>query len=146
MKHQITLTALLILALATALAQPQPTASAGGYAYSGSNDIDSVAWYYKNSGGTTHEVMTKAPNALGLYDMSGNVHEWCWNWYGKEYYAESPAGNPRGADSGEYRVNRGGSWDDEAAICRVDCRNFDLPIYAYDGLGFRVAAHIPWNA
>ena len=68
----------------------------GSYAYSGSDDIDSVAWYDKNSDGRTHEVMTKAPNALGPYDMTGNVWEWCWGLYKGGYYAESPAENPRG--------------------------------------------------
>ena len=120
-------------------AQPQPTASAGGYAYSGSDDIDSVAWYSENSGDTTHEVMTKAPNALGLYDMSGNVDEWCWDWYKRGYYAKSPAGKTRGADSGEFRVLRGGCALNIAVYCRVAERGRHFPLKSDFATGFRVA-------
>ena len=119
---------------------PDTTADtvSGNYAYSGSDDIDSVAWYDKNSDGRTHEVMTKAPNALGLYDMSGNVSEWCWDWEGN-YYSDDPQENPHGADSGKYRVCRGGSWQGEVSFCDVDARSIlTTPTNAYSSLGFRV--------
>ena len=119
---------------------PDTTADtvSGNYAYSGSDDIDSVTWYDKNSDGRTHEVMTKAPNALGLYDMSGNVSEWCWDWEGN-YYSDDPQENPHGADSGKYRVCRGGSWQDVVSHCNVDARSIHTtPTNAYSSIGFRV--------
>jgi len=84
--------------------------SPGNYTYSGSNTIGDVAWYRDNSGDKTHEVGKKAPNGLGLYDMTGNVLEWCWDWYDEDYYSSSPANDPMGAAAGSYRVVRGGSW------------------------------------
>ena len=84
-----------------------------GYKYSGSNTIDDVAWYYDNAYNTsnnygTHQVGTKSPNELGIYDMSGNVYEWCSDWYSSSYYSSSPSSNPTGPTSGSYRVLRGG--------------------------------------
>ena len=107
-----------------------------GYAYAGSNNIDDVAWYYDNSGGETHVVATKYANELGLYDMSGNVGEWCQDWYGSDYYSKSPVNNPLGPASGSYRVIRGGSHGRNSGDCRVAGRNYFSPTSrnSYGGL------------
>jgi formylglycine-generating enzyme required for sulfatase activity len=99
----------------------------GGFTYAGSNNLDKVAWYDDNSGDTTHPVGQKKPNELGLYDMSGNVWEWCQDWYGSDYYKKSPTDNPTGPTSGAYRVLRGGSWDLYAVYCRVAYRRINAP-------------------
>ena len=114
-----------------------------GYKYSGSNDVGSVAWYDGNAGGKTHPVGTKQPNELGLYDMSGNVWEWCNDWYGSDYYSKSPYENPQGATSGTSRVLRGGSWDDDAINCRVANRYWDYSVYSLNNYGFRVVQDSP---
>ena len=122
-----------------------------GYKYAGSNDIDKVAWYddnYKNgktygSRGTTHPVGTKQPNELGLYDMSGNVWEWCNDRYGKNYYQECAdkgvVRNPQGPGKGSYRVSRGGGWYDGARYCRSASRDYGSPTSRYSIVGFRLA-------
>lgn len=107
-----------------------------GYKYSGSNRIDDVAWYDGNSGSTTHEVATCYPNELGLYDMSGNVWEWCSDMYGD--YSSSSQTNPRGPSSGSDRVGRGGSWSSNAQNCRVSDRDCSDPDLHNDSLGFRL--------
>lgn len=95
-----------------------------GYKYSGSNDLDQVAWYgyEKNSGKTTHDVGLKYPNELGLYDMSGNIKEWCQDWYSD--YDSSSQSNPMGPASGSSRVCRGGSWNNGVLDCRVSTRSY----------------------
>ncbi len=108
-----------------------------GYKYAGSNTIGDVAWYADNSNSQTHDVATKAANELGLYDMSGNVEEFCQDWYGR--YSSSSQTNPTGPSSGSTRVYRGGSWRNYAAGCRVSHRFNDSPSNAYVSYGLRLA-------
>ena len=108
------------------------------YKYSGNNTLDNVAWYTNNSGNQTHNVKTKLPNELGIYDMSGNVWEWCQDWYGSGYYANSPQANPTGPSSGSTRVLRGGSWYCNARTCRVAYRSGNTPSSRRSSHGFRL--------
>ena len=107
-----------------------------GYKYSGSNSLGNVAWYGDNSGGETHPVKTKSPNELGIYDMNGNVWEWCQDRYGS--YSSSSQRDPAGPSSGSFRVNRGGSWRHIAGDCRVSRRNFYSPGSRGSNLGLRL--------
>ena len=108
-----------------------------GYKYSGSNYIDNVAWYDGNSGEKTHPVATKSPNELGIYDMSGNVWEWCADWYGD--YSSGAQTNPTGPYGRSFRVYRGGCWSDYVRDCRSSIRGRDLPTSRGNGLGLRLA-------
>ena len=108
-----------------------------GYKYSGSNNLGSVAWYDENSGGQTHRVATKAPNELGIYDMSGNVGEWCSDWYAD--YTSYSQTDPTGPQSGSYRVRRGGGWGSYAGHCRSSLRNFSTPAHRPSNFGLRLA-------
>ena len=107
-----------------------------GYQYSGSNSIGEVAWYHGNSGSETHTVKTKQPNELGIYDMSGNVWEWCQDRYGK--YSRKSQTNPTGSSSGSARVDRGGGWYDYARDCRSSLRGIVTPAGRYNNLGLRL--------
>jgi len=120
---------------------PYTTPGWGGYTYAGSDNIAGVAWYSTNSSQKTHQVGRKSANKLGLSDMSGNVWEWCWDWYGS--YESIAQNDPTGASSGTSRVNRGGGWGEEARTTVY--RNANQPSYigginngVFRSVGFRV--------
>jgi formylglycine-generating enzyme required for sulfatase activity len=105
------------------------------FEYAGSDNVDEVAWYGDNSGYETHPVGQKKPNGFGLYDMSGNVYEWVWDWYGD--YSGQNGTDLVGLSSGQYRVNRGGSWNFSARLTRVSFRGINYPGNEDNDLGFR---------
>ena len=111
-------------------------AKSNNYIYSGSNDIDKVAWNDNNSEGSCHSVGTKASNELGLYDMSGNVWEWCWDWY--DEYSSEAVSDPQGVSSQSSRVKRGGYWDNHRNYCRMANRSKSTPSNQSNGIGFRL--------
>ena len=110
------------------------------FKYAGSNNVDEVAWYNGNSGYETHPVGQKKPNGFGLYDMSGNVFEWCWDRFGD--YSSGSQTDPTGPDSGPRRVNRGGGWRNGARFARVSYRNGSDPANRRSVLGFRLSRFV----
>ncbi len=107
--------------------------------YAGSNNLDEVAWYIDNSGKETHPVVQKKPNELGMYDMSGNVLEWCNDWFGDNYYSTTPSTDPQGPTSGSNRVLRGGSWRGNASGCRLSFRSGSFLRIRQSVYGLRLA-------
>jgi formylglycine-generating enzyme len=107
-----------------------------GFTYSGSDNIENVAWYDGNSGNSIHQIGLKMPNELGLYDMSGNLWEWCWDIHG-DYPAEAQS-NPTGPDTGDYRDLRGGAYGSSANACENAHRGYTLPTVRQPEGGFRV--------
>jgi formylglycine-generating enzyme required for sulfatase activity len=110
--------------------------------HAGGVHIESAAWYFENSDMKTHPVGTKAPNGLGLYDMSGNVFQWCSDWDEKSYYSISPKDNPQGPSSGEYRVIRGGAWISMAHGVRTTYRLGRLPERRSGDIGLRLVKDV----
>ncbi|HQB41686.1 MAG TPA: formylglycine-generating enzyme family protein [Candidatus Cloacimonadota bacterium] len=108
-----------------------------GFRFAGSNNINDVGWYEGNSGDELHDSGAKAANELGVYDMTGNAWEWCWDWY--DTYASNAETNPYGANDGTDRVGRGGSSGDDEEECHVAYRLYGNPGRSYSDLGFRVA-------
>ena len=134
---------------------PAGGGAGGGQKYAGSNSIDEVAWYWGNSGDVkltgewslakmlknncrTHPIGQKQPNKLGIYDMSGNVYEWCYDWYDTNYYSVSPQNNPQGPRNSAYRVVRGGCWGSIEDDCRVTVRFRGFPEHPNYIGGFRI--------
>lgn len=111
--------------------------------FSGSNNCSEVCWSIENSDMQSHPVGLKLPNELGIYDMSGNICEWCSDFYDKEYYKNSPSENPQGPGNGTNKIRRGGSWNDNAPNnCRNSCRNISLPEIRQNYNGFRLCRTI----
>jgi formylglycine-generating enzyme len=119
-----------------------PYRKSEGYLYAGSDLLAQSGWYDENSGNETRDVGLLLPNALGLYDMSGNVWEWCADWFSEKYYAECKAkglvSNPLGPSKGGDRVYRGGCCFTGAQFCRAACRGHGVPASSYHNLGFRL--------
>ncbi|MEA1947516.1 MAG: formylglycine-generating enzyme family protein [Thermodesulfobacteriota bacterium] len=114
-------------------------------AYCFSSDIkvlSQYAWYRINSAGKTHPIGQLKPNAWGLYDVHGNVHEWCQDWFDRNYYSQSPSNSPLGPSSGLAKVSRGGDWGNEDWYCRSASRSLSSPDRRSNRLGFRLVSMV----
>jgi formylglycine-generating enzyme required for sulfatase activity len=107
------------------------------------HESSEYGWCSENSGGMTHAVGLKPANPWGLYDMHGNVWEWCQDWYDNDYYATSPRDDPAGPPAGSFRAHRGGGWDHSAGRCRSAAHGSNLPGTRHPALGFRVSLVLP---
>ena len=109
------------------------------YWFAGSNNVKDVAWFKDNSGGATIPVGKKKANELGIYDMSGNVREWCQDFFENNYYRWSPEQNPKGPSDGKIRVIRGGSWSGKSVKMRISNREANYASSRFPQIGFRLA-------
>ena len=110
-----------------------------GFKYAGSDNLDEVAWYAENSHFKHHDVGLKLPNELGIYDMLGNIHEWCNDWHCSDYYKNSAQVDPKGPDKKTFRILRGGSRYSISKFCQITVRFVDIPDSHHDVIGFRLA-------
>lgn len=115
------------------------------YVYAGSNNPDEIAWFRDNSNGKPHEAGQKIPNKANVYDMSGNVSEWCLDWYKPDYYKNSSEKNPTGPEKGRLKVHRGGSWYNTPKILRITNRRASKPVTENAVTGFRIAKSVDIN-
>jgi len=120
--------------------------SPGDFEFAGSNVAGEVAWYARNSGRSAQDVGTLMPNALGLYDMSGNVWEWVWDWHGPFPHPGAALADPAGAPSGIFRVLRGGAWHTSSAATGSAFRHWNRPMFRDRGVGFRLARSLGESA
>ncbi len=112
------------------------------FKFSGSNNALEVAWYDANANQQTQAVGTKKPNELGIYDMSGNVWEWCYDWYEEKYYSKSPEQDPKGPGIGKHRILRGGAWVSVDSELRTTLRDYNFPYNCYYLNGFRCVSEM----
>lgn len=112
------------------------------YTYSGGNELNEIAWHWDNSAKQAHPIGSKKPNELGIYDMTGNVWEWCSDWYNIKYHLYSPRNNPQGPETGEKKILRGGSWYSYSSALRVTYESNSDPNTKYAHIGFRCV----WSA